>query len=59
LHRILYILYNGSIEQSPLINEHALKIAREIGDIRNEGVWLGNLGNAYSALGDAKKPLSF
>jgi hypothetical protein len=28
-----------------------LAIAREIGDQRNEGNQLGNLGNAYSALG--------
>jgi tetratricopeptide (TPR) repeat protein len=27
--------------------EQALAIAREIGDRRNEGAWLGNLGLAY------------
>ena len=39
--------------------EQALKIAREIGDIRNEGADLGNLGNAYSTLGDAKKAIDY
>ena len=39
--------------------EQALKIDREIGDIRGEGVWLGSLGNAYLALGDAKKAIDY
>ena len=30
----------------------ALTIAREIGAKRGEGIWLGNLGNAYTSLGD-------
>jgi tetratricopeptide (TPR) repeat protein len=37
----------------------ALKIDLEIGDRRNEGAWLGNLGLAYSALGDAKKAIEY
>ncbi|MCL4268560.1 MAG: tetratricopeptide repeat protein, partial [Anaerolineales bacterium] len=36
-----------------------LEIAREIGDRRGEGNALGNLGNAYYALGDAKKAIEF
>ncbi|MBI1881436.1 MAG: tetratricopeptide repeat protein, partial [Chloroflexi bacterium] len=32
--------------------EQALVIAREIGDRRNEGTWLGNLGNAYKDQGN-------
>ena len=33
----------------------ALVIRREIGDQQGEGSTLGNLGNAYEALGDKKK----
>ncbi len=32
---------------------------REIGDRRGEGNALGNLGNAYAALGDARKAIEF
>jgi tetratricopeptide (TPR) repeat protein len=32
---------------------------REIGDRRGEGNDLGNLGNAYAALGDARKAIEF
>ena len=34
-------------------------IDREIGDRRGEGNDLGNLGNAYADLGDAKKAIEF
>ena len=37
----------------------ALAAAREIGDRRGEGADLGNLGNAYADLGDAKKAIEF
>jgi tetratricopeptide (TPR) repeat protein len=36
-----------------------MEIAREIGDRRGEGAALGNLGNAYAALGDARKAIEF
>ena len=31
--------------------------AREIGDRRNEGIWLGNLGIIYSDLGQVEKAI--
>ena len=31
----------------------------EIGDRQNEGIWLGNLGNAYRVLGQVEKAISF
>jgi tetratricopeptide (TPR) repeat protein len=31
----------------------------QIGNRRNEGIWLGNLGNAYSDLGDTKKAIEY
>jgi tetratricopeptide (TPR) repeat protein len=34
-------------------------IAREIGDQRNEGTWLGNLGNAYGTLGQVDKAMQY
>ena len=37
--------------------EQALAIAREIGDRRGEGNALGNLGNAYADLGDARRAI--
>ena len=39
-------------------HEQALAIAREIGDRRGEGSWLGNLGNAYAAWGRRAAPSS-
>ena len=39
--------------------QQALQIAREIGDRRNEGVWLGNLGLAYSALGEMERAIEY
>jgi tetratricopeptide (TPR) repeat protein len=39
--------------------EQALEIAREIGDQRNEGAHLGNLGNAYAALGDVRQAIGY
>ena len=36
-----------------------MAIAREIGDRRNEGAWLGNLGLAYFDLGDARRAIQF
>ena len=44
--------------QSSSTKKH-LVIAREIGDRRGEGNALGNLGNAYTDLGDAKKAIEF
>jgi tetratricopeptide (TPR) repeat protein len=39
------------VEQAIEYHEQAQAISREIGDRRNEGAWLGNLGNAYADLG--------
>ncbi len=50
-HTVIWAMLKKAIDYY----EQALKIAREIGDIRGEGNWLGNLGLAYSDLGDAEK----
>ncbi len=34
-------------------------IAKEIGDRRSEGIWLGNLGNTYRNLGQVKKAIEY
>ena len=39
--------------------EQALVIHTEIGNRRNEGTWLGNLGSAYDALGQVERALEF
>jgi tetratricopeptide (TPR) repeat protein len=39
--------------------EHALKISREIGNLKGEGAALGNMGNAYAALGNAKEAIEY
>jgi len=39
--------------------EQALAIPREIGDRRGEGAALGNLGLAYSALGEVRKAIEY
>jgi tetratricopeptide (TPR) repeat protein len=39
--------------------EEALAIAREIGSREGEGAALGNLGNAYSDLGEVRKAIEF
>jgi tetratricopeptide (TPR) repeat protein len=36
-----------------------LEIARELGERREEGTVQGNLGNAYAALGDVRKAITF
>lgn len=41
------------------ILEAALEAARRLGEKQAEGVHLGNLGNAYAALGDARKAIEF
>jgi tetratricopeptide (TPR) repeat protein len=37
--------------------EQALKILREVGDRRDEGYYLGNMGNAYRDLREPKKAI--
>ena len=49
----------GLYEKSIDCTEEALKIAKDIGDRRNEGVWLGNLGLAYRALGQVEKAIKY
>ncbi len=36
-----------------------MKISKEIGDRRGEGADLGNLGSAYSDLGEPRKAIKF
>src|SRR5260370_510898 len=39
--------------------ERSLRLSREIGDRRGEGSALGNLGNAYAALGKVEKAIGY
>ena len=39
--------------------EAALAAARAQQDRRNEGAWLGNLGNAYAALGQVEQAIDY
>ena len=57
----LGILYNqiGSYKKSLEYTEKALKVARDIGNRKNEGASLGNLGNTYSALGQVERAIEF
>jgi tetratricopeptide (TPR) repeat protein len=34
-------------------------ISKEIGDRRSEGIWLGNLGNVFSYLGEVEKAIEY
>ncbi|MBN8580194.1 MAG: tetratricopeptide repeat protein [Anaerolineae bacterium] len=56
-------VYVLNLRQHPIENikwlEMAITSAREIGDRRGEGNALGNLGNAFANLGDAKKAIEF
>ena len=49
----------GEVEKAISYYEEALAIAREIGHRQNEGIWLGNLGAAYSDLGEVEKAISY
>jgi tetratricopeptide (TPR) repeat protein len=49
----------GDVKKAIGYYEKALRIAKEIGDRINEGIWLGNLGNAYSDLGDMNKAVEY
>jgi len=42
-----------------IIYEQALKIDREIGDRRGEGIQLGYLGSAYRDLGETEKAIGY
>ena len=50
---------NGLGDYQKAIDNYAqaLSIAREIGDKRTEGSWLGSQGNAYHGLGDYQKAI--
>ncbi|MGB6300960.1 MAG: CHAT domain-containing protein [Rivularia sp. (in: cyanobacteria)] len=50
---------NGQLKAALLAWEQALQIYREIKDRAGEGGVLGNLGNAYSSLGDYQKAIDF
>ncbi len=52
------LLGSGRAPKAIEFHEQALKISREIGDRRGEGTDLGNLGLAYSDLGEPRKPSS-
>jgi tetratricopeptide (TPR) repeat protein len=49
----------GQVEKAIKYYEQALVIAREIGDRRREGIWLGNLGIAYRDLGQVEKATEY
>ena len=55
---ILY-LQIGSYKKSLEYTEKALKVARDIGNRKNEGASLGNLGNTYSALGQVERAIEY
>ncbi|MBL7183784.1 MAG: tetratricopeptide repeat protein [Anaerolineae bacterium] len=42
-----------------MYHEAALEISQEIGDRRGEGADLGNLGNAYRALGQVERAIEY
>ena len=41
------------------ISKKSLVIATAIGDRRNEGIWLGNLGNVCSDFGEVDKAIEY
>ena len=49
----------GQVEKAIEYYKHALVIAREIGNRRGEGTWLGNLGSAYSTLEQVEKAIEY
>ena len=49
----------GECRKALEFHEKALTIAREIGDKRNEGTWLGNLGSDYANLDEISKAIEF
>jgi tetratricopeptide (TPR) repeat protein len=59
-YRCIYVLdlHLPPRQQIPLL-QAALEAARRLGDRSDEGIHLGNLGNAYAALGDARKAIEF
>jgi tetratricopeptide (TPR) repeat protein len=49
----------GSYKKSLEYTEKALKVARDIGNRKNEGASLGNLGNTYSDLGQVERAIEY
>ena len=49
----------GGAAAGDRVLEQALVIAREIGDRRNEGAWLGNLGLTYTELGETRRAIEY
>jgi len=49
----------GQGEKSLEYHEKALKISREIGDKRREGIWRGNIGKTYNDLGQIEKAIYY
>lgn len=49
----------GELEKAIHYQEQALAFAREMGDKRNEGVWLTNLGNRHINLGQIDRALEY
>lgn len=47
----------GAADEARISYERSLAIARQLGDKHNEGVILGNLGNAYAALGEVRRAI--
>ena len=56
---LVYYTLGWKVERAIELLEESLAIAREIGDRRNEGIWLGNLGHAYRDLGQVERAIKF
>ncbi|MBN1482773.1 tetratricopeptide repeat protein [candidate division KSB1 bacterium] len=52
-----YLDVQGHLAERIIVNETGLQIARQSKDRREEGAWLGNLGNAYSDLGQVEQAI--
>jgi len=56
---ILYRTLGQNIEQAIKFLQKSLSISRAIADRKNEGIWLGNLGNIYRDLGKLKQAVEY
>jgi len=54
-----YLDMRGYSKESVIVNTAGLKSAQQLGHRKNEGAWLGNLGLAYSHLGQVEQAIEF